>query len=213
MSRGKFIVFEGPNGCGKGTQIDFFSNFLRNSGKAVPIFLTGEPNNFDENGRKARELLSADGDPYKNSVEAVGYFALNRISHNKIFNPLLEQGISVISDRYYHSNFAFQHAQGIDYSVIAEANSSVVVPDLTFIFDVPADVAFERLAKRDGKDRRKFDSTLDFIKKARDNYLELQYVLPKLMGDENIVVVDGTKKIEAVSRNITEIYLARFPQK
>jgi len=47
------------------------------SGKAVPIFTTGEPNTFDENGQKAREMLKSDGDPYENALDAVKYFAKN----------------------------------------------------------------------------------------------------------------------------------------
>ena len=47
MKPGKFIVFEGINGCGKGTQLNRLHSYISSSGKAMPIFTTGEPNDFD----------------------------------------------------------------------------------------------------------------------------------------------------------------------
>ncbi|HED05825.1 MAG TPA: hypothetical protein ENI61_03980, partial [Ignavibacteria bacterium] len=178
----------------------------RTSGKAVPIFTTGEPNTFDENGQKAREMLKSDGDPYENALEAVKYFAKNRNSHNNVFVPLLKKGVDVISDRYWHSNFAFQHAQGISYNNITNANEFSRVPDLTFIIDVPVDVAFERLHNRDGESRRKFDSSKDFLNNVRDNYLELNSILPQLIRDKSIVIINGNQSVEKVFEEIKNIY-------
>ena len=205
MERGKFIVVEGINGCGKGEQLDLLFSYIRKSGKAVPIFVTGEPNYFDDNGRKAREMLARDGNPYENNLEAMRCFAQNRKTHNDIFVPLLEAGVDVILDRYWHSNFAFQHAQGIPYKDIASANRWLEVPDLTLILDVPVDVAFGRLHGRDGGDRRKFDSDRDFLGKVRANYLELPKVLPELMGDNSIVIIDGDCSVGEVRESVGSI--------
>ena len=102
MERGKFIVFEGLNGCGKGEQITKFQHYLRSLGKAVPIFITGEPNEtFDSFwGKRAREMLKKDGDPYQNKLDALNCFSENRKIHNSIFGRILEKGSHVISDRY-----------------------------------------------------------------------------------------------------------------
>jgi len=123
---------------------------------------------------------------------------------------MLEKGVDVISDRYWHSNFAFQHVQGISYNNIANANEFSRVPDLTFIIDVPVDVAFERLHNRDGESRRKFDSSKDFLNNVRDNYLELYSVLPQLIEDKSIVVVNGYQSIEGVSEEIKNTYKLVF---
>ena len=64
MQRGKLIVFEGINGCGKGTQITKFVHELFKD-RTRTFFLTREPNYFDDNGREARRILSSDGDPYQ----------------------------------------------------------------------------------------------------------------------------------------------------
>jgi len=206
MARGKFIVFEGINGCGKGVQIDSFAAYLRSLGKAVPIFTTGEPSQFSEYGAKARELLAADGDPYQNQLAAVTNFSLDRGVHNGVFVPLLERGITVLSDRYWHSTFAFQMAQGVSAEEIARRNRGLRVPDLTVILDVPSDVAQERIVRRLGGERRKFERDLSFVDKVRQNYLQLHDILPGLIGDRSIVVVDGNRSVDEVAKNVQDLY-------
>jgi len=210
MDMGKFIVFEGLNGSGKGTQLLKLHNYISSLGKAVPIFSTGEPNNFDENGKNARTILKQDGSPYENSKKAVGYFAKNRGTHNKIFVPMLEKGIDVFSDRYYESNFCFQGAQGISYQEIANANKNARRPDLTFIIDITVEEANKRLLIRDGKNRRKFDSNLEFMTKVRENYLEMGELLPKLIGDRSIVYINGMRSPEKVWEDIKNVYDLKF---
>lgn len=207
--RGKFIVLEGINGCGKSTQMDLLSSYLRKSGKAVPIFLTGEPNDFDENGNKAREILNFDNDPYTKAIEATNYFAKNRLSHKKIINPLLENKVIVICDRNYHSNFAFQHAQGVSYDDIAKANKCVLVPDLTLLINTNVKECFRRLSRRDTQ-RRKFDRNFDFMKRAHENYLELPKILPDLMNDNNIRIINGNGQesfvFYQIKKNLDELF-------
>lgn len=190
MERGKFIVLEGINGCGKGTQMNYLQEFIYNLDKSKLVFLTREPNELDENGRKARELLKSDGDPYINGIEAVKFFAKNRKNHNYLIAPLLEKGINVISDRYWHSNFAFQGAQRISLEEIAKENRGNLVPDLTIIFDISAEAANRRLVIRDKENRRKFDANLDFVKKVSSIYRSLGNALGELVGDYSIKYVD-----------------------
>lgn len=190
MERGKFIVLEGINGCGKGTQMNYLQEFIYNLDKSKLVFLTREPNELDENGRKARELLKSDGDPYINGIEAVKFFAKNRKTHNEVINPLLNYGVNVISDRYWHSNFAFQGAQGISLEEIAKANEGNLVPDLTIIFDVSAKTADKRLKIRDKENRRKFDANLDFVEKVSSIYRSLGNTLGEIIGDSNVKYVN-----------------------
>jgi len=186
MERGKFIVLEGINGCGKGTQMSYLQEYIYNLDKSKLVFLTREPNELDNNGKKARALLKSDGDPYINGIEAVKFFAQNRKTHNDIILPLLNSGVDVISDRYWHSNFAYQGAQGISLEEIAKLNQGNIVPDLTIIFDISAKNADKRLAIRDGENRRKFDANLGFMEKVYLIYSSLGDQLPKLIGDKNI---------------------------
>src|SRR3989344_7047056 len=209
MRKGNFIVFEGVNGCGKSTQLHIFIKNLYESDKSRTIFVTREPNEFSEYGKLAREMLSADGDPYLNQLKAMEYFTEARIVHNDIFLPLLEKGIDVISDRYYHSTFAFQHAQGISYEEIAERSKKVKIPDIIFILDLPIEEAYSRLVKR-GDKRRKFDKNLDFLEKVRQNYRELGTTLPQLLEDRSIIFIDGNRSIDIIAEEIWEVYRRRF---
>jgi dTMP kinase len=210
MAVGKFIVLEGINGCGKGTQLEFLAGDMHGADKDTEIFITREPNSFDENGRKAREMLKRDGDPYENAKEAVRYFAANRDAHNRIFVPMLKIGIDVICDRYWHSNFAFQGAQGVIDKDIAFANHHYRVPDLTLILDVPVEIAFERLAGRDGEKRRKFDSNKEFLGKVRDNYLKLPEISKQWLNEKNVYVINGNQDVEAVKKDIKSVYDSVF---
>lgn len=207
---GKLIVLEGLNGCGKGTHHPYIANFIFGQKRSNTVLMTREPNEFDNNGKLAREMLSSDGDPYINNLDAVEYFAKNRVAHNKIFNPLINKGIYVLSDRYWHSNFAFQHAQGIPYNHIVKANRQSRVPDLTLILDVPVEVALDRLSKRDGKNRRKFDASKDFMSNVRNIYLELGSILPNLIGDNSIVYINGDDKIINIQRQIKKVLKERL---
>lgn len=203
-------MLEGINGCGKGTQLDYLQNFIYNLSKSQTIFMTREPNEFDENGKKAREILKSDGDPYSNRIEAVRYFAENRRTHNQIIKPLLDKGVTVISDRYWHSNFAFQGAQGIHLKDIAEANHGLIVPDLTIIFDISAKTANKRLENRDGENRRKFDKNTSFMEDVSSCYKILGLKLPYLINDESIRYIEcetnyGEKPKEVVRHEMLSL--------
>ena len=182
-------------------------------GKAIPIFITGEPNEIFDSvyGKRARDILKSDGDPYKNQLEALSAFSENRKIHNSVFVPLLERDSYVVSDRYYHSTFAFQGAQGVPYERIAEDNRSVDirVPDITFLLDVPVEVAVERRAGRK-ESLRKFERDFSFDEKVRENYLELSKILPNLMADKSIVVIDGTDSPEEIFLQVKKAYENRF---
>ncbi|MDH3353274.1 MAG: dTMP kinase [Nanoarchaeota archaeon] len=206
MKRGDFIVFEGINCCGKGTQLPKFTEYVYGLSKSNAVFRTREPNDFDDSGRKMREMMFSNEDPHSYNTTMLKHFTQNRKTHNRIFDSILSQGIHTFSDRYWHSNFAFQSVQGISYEDIAKMNRSFRIPDLTFLIDVPANIAFDRLWGRDGEERRKFDSDEAFLGEVRDSYLELPSVLPGLIGDRSIVVINGNQSIEGVFREIKSAY-------
>lgn len=210
MIKPKYIVFEGINGCGKGTQISKFEDYLYNLSKDVFVSRIRTPNFLDESGKKARNMLSSDGNPYENSLKALEYFGENHRKTAKHINKLLELGHFVISDRNYLSTFAFQGAQGIPYEKIAEEIKGSKIPDLTFLIDVPAKIAIERLSLRDGSNRRKFDKDIEFLEKVRENYLDLNLILPKLLGDESIYIINGQGPIDDVFSRIKLAYQITF---
>ena len=110
VSKGKFIVVEGLDGCGKSTQIELISKKLKAMGKLV--YITAEPTNY-ETGAYLRRILSESID--KDMYLQGALFLADRIEH--ITHPefgikkYLDQGYHVICDRYYFSTFAYQKAK------------------------------------------------------------------------------------------------------
>jgi|SRR3989338_2023108 len=186
--RGKFIVVDGINACGKTTQIKNLWDLIYVENN-IPLITTFEPNEkISDYGKKAREILKSVGDPYSKAIEAIEAFSKDRNNHNKSFAHNLSDGYYVLTGRYWYSTFAYQHAQCVSYKNIAENNKGLIVPDLTLILDVTVEESWRRRRK---EKRRKFDSDYDFMESVRKNYLELPTILPKLMNDSSIRVIDG----------------------
>ncbi len=210
MEKGKLIVFEGINGCGKTTQLQkLFIEIILNETKYKKYqFVFGkEPTYYSEYGIKLRELMAKSTDPKEDAELFTGYMIKDREHHcDNFITPNLNYGANCILDRYKYSTYAFQQAQGIPFELIDmphKKNPSIVVPDLTFIFDVPAEVAIQRLEKRDNK--RKFEQK-EFLEEVRKNYLEL----PKQLLEEIIIIIDATKSIDDMFSEVKYIFEKLF---
>ncbi|KKP27107.1 MAG: putative thymidylate kinase [Parcubacteria group bacterium GW2011_GWA2_31_28] len=193
MKNSLFIVLDGLDGSGKGEMVNSLASYLESKGHKV--LKTTEPTN-SEYGRKAKEISLKEDDPMKSAEECLKLYTQDREEHlkNEII-PALEQGITVISDRYYYSTIAYQNAQGIALTKVIEANKGFRKPDIAFILDIPARLALERISKR-GIQVEKFEK-YDFIVILRDKFLNLFTHI----GD-NIKVIDASKSKEHVFNQI-----------
>jgi len=197
--RGKFVAFDGMDGSGKGTQVKLLVEKLFDLDKRNHILLTREPYNsvyYDE----IRELLRNGKKPKDNAEKMAELFVKDREFHCGLIGKLLIDGVYVISDRYKYSTLAYQWAQGIDIYKLIKMHDEpeIIVPDLTIIIDLPAEVALERIAKDGIRTHKEVFEKLEFQKKLRENFLKL----PKLLPQENIVIVDGNKNEEEVFEEI-----------
>ena len=196
--KGKFIVFEGMDGCGKSTILWNFAKHLFNQDKHLHLIITREP--YKE--RKIREILKQDSNPRSQKEKLTDLFIQDRQEHLKeLVNPSLEKGIWVVSDRYKYSTLAYQWAQGMPIEKLIEKHSNLLVPDIVFILDVPVEVAVERM-KKDIRKEHKFEANLTFLEKVRQNYLKL----PELLPEEKIFVIDATENIEKVTQAVIEVF-------
>ena len=144
MGYGKFITFEGIDGAGKSTHIDFVAGLLRQRG--YKVVLTREPGGTSL-GEKLRDLLLHE--PMHLETEALLMFAARREHLAQVIEPALARGDWVISDRFTDASFAYQGGgRGLAREKLQALEQWVHPnrqPDLTLLFDVPPDVARTRL--------------------------------------------------------------------
>jgi dTMP kinase len=199
MEKGKFIVFEGIDGCGKSSQFSSFAKYLFSKSKYNHIVLTREP----YQSREIRNILATTKDPYQQAVLLAKLFVQDRIGHLKrVVIPSLDIGLDVVSDRYKHSTIAYQAAQGLPIQELIDMHKQLLVPDITFIFDVPTEIAKQRMLKDTRQVEQKFEKSLEFQEKVRQNYLKMPLLLP----NEKIVIINGNRSIEEVTKDVQEIY-------
>lgn len=195
MKRGFFIVIEGLDGSGKSLQSRLLAEYLKN--KNLDVILTFEPTNEKIGRLLTNHYLKEVDLPIADAL----LFAADREEHLKtLILPALDEGKIVISDRYWHSSFAYQNTQGLDLNWLKELNKFFIKPDLTIFIDVSPEECVKRIEKdikRKIEDRKKFEK-LEFLTKLRNNYLKL----PNILKDEKIVIVDGNRQIEKIHRDI-----------
>ena len=144
---GKFIVFDGLDGCGKTTQMDRLENKLRKL--HIAAVRVREPGSTPV-GEHIRELLlTSRGEGLHIRAEMLLYMASRaQLVYGEI-KPALGKGITVLADRYTSSTLAYQGTAGgipeQDILDVARAATENLWPDLTIILDVPLDVALKRI--------------------------------------------------------------------
>jgi len=193
-----FIVFEGIDGCGKSTQMFKLAEYFYSLSKYCHILITREA----YKDRKIREFLKHNESKDK-AEKLTELFIQDREEHiSDLILPNLKKDVIVLSDRYKYSTICFQAAEGQDIKKLAEMQKDMPLPDYTFILDIPADAAFQRICTRNNQmkktEQNKFEENSEFLEKVRQNYLKL----PKLLPEENIIIINGAKQIEEIFEEI-----------
>ena len=198
MQEGLFITFEGPDGCGKTTQMNLLAQYFEKKGKKV--VLTREPGGKGL-GEKVREiLLNYDGE-VSDRCESFLFLADRAQNIDIIVKPAVKQGEIVLCDRHIDSTVAYQgYGRGLDINEINMLNNLATggkKPDLTLIFDVDVETSMKRVGKE--KDRME-SAGIEFHNRVRNGYLELATQEP-----DRIKVLDATKTIEEIHEKVIEI--------
>lgn len=177
--RGFFISFEGPECAGKTTQIAFLSEFFKQRG--LSVLTTREPGGT-EIGEQIRKIVKHLTGPDAVVDEAeILLFAASRAQHVKtLIKPALEQGVTVISDRFMDSTTAYQgYARGLNLEFVHRLNAFATLglkPDITFILDLPPEEIENRASKRQEtlfiEDRIESEK-IDFHRKVREGFLQI----------------------------------------
>jgi dTMP kinase len=196
---GVFITFEGGDGSGKTTQIHLLQKWLSNKGHTVVV--TREPGGTDL-GNQLRDIILHSTGFIAPRAEALLY-AADRSHHiHTLVRPALERGDVVVQDRYFDSSVAYQGAgRVLDATEVRELSlwaTERLMPHLTILLDVPADVAKARQLG----DERRFDrleaEAQDFHERVRESYLALAEAEP-----DRFLVLDGTGSVESIHQAVT----------
>jgi len=175
MSQGLFISFEGIDGAGKSTHIEGLASAFRAQGRAVT--LTREPG-----GTPLAEKLRAMvlNDPMDPLAEALLIFAARRDHLQQVIEPALARGDVVLCDRFTDATFAYQGGgRGFDTAVLGQLERWVQAlpdgglrqPDMTLWFDLPPEVAAQRLAGARVPD--KFEAQpVEFFRRVAQGYAD-----------------------------------------
>jgi dTMP kinase len=174
MSKAKFITFEGVDGAGKSTHLNWFADTLRARG--IDLLVTREPGGTPL-GEKLREILLHE--PMHGETEALLMFAARREHIENVIKPALQRGTWVISDRFTDASFAYQGGgRGVAVEKLEQLERWVqaeLQPNLTLLFDIPVEVARERLTKNVALTSIALDKfekeKNDFFVKVRNAYL------------------------------------------
>ena len=198
MTQGLFITFEGPDGCGKTTQMNLLAQYFEKKGKKV--VLTREPGGKGL-GEKVREILLNYNGEVSDRCESFLFLADRAQNIDIIVKPAVEKGEIVLCDRHIDSTVAYQgYGRGLDINEINMLNNLATggkKPDLTLVFDVDVETSMKRVGKE--KDRME-SAGIEFHNRVRNGYLELAKQEPT-----RIKVLDATKTIEEIHEKVVEI--------
>jgi len=207
VKRGRFISLEGGEGTGKSTQAKALGLALETKG--LRVHLTREPGGTTGAETIRELLLSGPEDRWNMRTEAL-LFAAARAEHcAKLIKPALESGDWVISDRFLDSSRAYQSVSGVlsdaDILELHRLGSENLLPDRTFILDLPEDVAARRAEARDrGNSDRIGGRDSDYHKAVMTNFRYFSETEP-----DRLCLIDASKSAEDVTadlmRNLEEL--------
>jgi dTMP kinase len=195
-AQGVLICIEGIDGCGKTTHARKLVPSIEKMGFNV-IYTTEPTEGLYGKIIKKRILETDEGIP--DAVVAL-LFAADRIDHlEKEVRPLLGKGVVVICDRYLHSSIAYQGAAGLDVEWVREINKFAVAPDLALYIDVAPEIGLKRIAGG-----RRLKSSMESLQ----NLKNVRKIYHKLVEANELVLINGTDSIKAVSERILKVVRA-----
>ena len=198
--KGCFIVFEGIDGSGKSTQIRLLKERLEKEG--INFYSTCEPTDSPI-GSLIHQIMT--GRVLSDNKVVAALFVADRLDHllnptNGVYSKIMD-GISVISDRYYFSSYAYHSVDmPMDWVITANSQSAEILrPTITVFIDVNPDNALKRISKT--RFHPELFETRERLISVRKKYFE---AFDKLKDSENILIVDGEKEERILEAEIWE---------
>ena len=203
--RGKFVTFEGCEGCGQSTQVRLFKEYLTKQG--IPHIFTREPGGEKISEEIRRILLDANNAEMTSECEALLY-AASRVQHlSDRVEPALAAGKLVVCDRYVDSSLAYQgHARGLGMEFVSNINAYALekyTPDVTIFIDLTPEAAFQRKHGADKNDRLE-QAGMEFHKRVYEGFKLLAEKFP-----QRFVCVDGNQTPNEIFEKVLSVLKER----
>ncbi len=210
MPRGKFITFEGMDGCGKTTQLRLLASALRGAGREVVE--TVEPGGTDIGQQIRRILLDPANAAIHARTELLLYFASRAQNVAQVIRPALDAGQIVLCDRFTDSTLVYQGCgRGLDAATVLQLDAIAcqgLRPDVTVLIDIDLETSLARAKKRNARigqsESRIDDESAAFHDAVRRGYLALAANEP-----ERFLVIDGRTDVGGVYARIQEALATR----
>ena len=207
--KGKFIVLEGIDGCGKTTQINELSKWLPKSGlinENATLIKTREPGG-SVLGREIREMILNNNKTNSPSfITELLLYAADRAEHiSKVISPALKNGNWIISDRFSGSTLAYQgYGREISIDIIKKLEDIVcqdIRPDLTFFLDISPE---ESILRRKNQVADRIESEgLEFLKKVNHGF--------KLIAlENNWEIIKASEDLTSIAQQIQKSLINKF---
>ena len=197
---GKFISFEGIDGCGKSTQAKILSEELIACGHK--ILLTREPGGSDGAEEIRNLLLTGNTDRWSAETEILLFTAARRDHLERTILPALENGLAVICDRFSDSTRVYQGVTRGDLRAIVDQLDSAMIPrqpDITVLIDLDPNISLARAIERSNNEARFEDFGVEMQIKLRKGFLTLAHEFPN-----RFMVIDGSRNESEVAENISK---------
>lgn len=206
MKHGKFVSFEGIEGCGKTTQIGLLSDHLTKS--SIPHTITREPGGTAVGEGIRKILLHSETIHLTAAAELLLFYASRSQNIAEKIVPALDRGEMVVCDRFYHASMAYQgYGRGIPLDFIDKVTDLVCDayrPEITILLDIDPRVGLARARERnhmraDHEGRFEAES-LEFYTRVRRGYLELA-----AREAHRITVIPADRSIDDIHQDILNV--------
>lgn len=201
----RFISFEGIEGCGKTTQIEVLSEYLKRS--AIPHAITREPGGTGVGEGIRRILLNSETIHLTAAAELLLFNASRSQNIEEKIKPALQRGQIVLCDRFYHASMAYQgYGRGINLDFIEKLTDLVCGgcrPDLTILLDVDPEIGLARARARNHarvEDEGRFEAEdIQFYTRIRNGYREIA------ARDPGVRVISADRSKEEIHKEILDV--------
>ena len=197
--RGLFITFEGIDGCGKSTQINFLTERFAKMKK--PVVKTEEPGGTAGSNEIRKILLRENNFQWSVETEALLFMAARNDHVEKVIKPSINNNKIVICDRFMDSTLVYQGMRSSRAKQLSLDLFQLIAinPDITFLIDMEPEIALRRALSRSTKEDRFENYGISFQTELRKNFLDIAH-----KHSDRIRIIDGNQLPEDVAAQINE---------